>query len=295
MLVIGDSVTEGFGSEGDQYWKELVTNIINEDIKYNRTTNINMLGTVNRSSVTTGGITKYVNAEGRSGWGTQEYYGYANFVDDNNPFYDDTLVTDCKFSINKWLERYRTMDDNGNRLTLGDGTGTEITSSNIDNINVCTPNYVVINLGHNDFYRHDNHRLYYNGILANIRSELPNAKIIVMVTMPAVHTLHKEFYKNYDMIIGAPDINYANRYIANVEYWATYNNTDSNLFILPQYNITPTIESFKYKDVNPNIKAYDHYDGNGTAYGWAHPYKTAHIVWGYELYALVKYIIANEN
>ena len=53
------------------------------------------------------------------------------------------------FSIAKWVERYRTLDDNGNQLTLGNGTGTFVTSSNINNP-VCTPTIIFNGMGAND-------------------------------------------------------------------------------------------------------------------------------------------------
>lgn len=53
------------------------------------------------------------------------------------------------FSIAKWVERYRTLDDNGNQLTLGEGTGTFVTSANINNP-VCTPTIVFNGMGAND-------------------------------------------------------------------------------------------------------------------------------------------------
>lgn len=53
------------------------------------------------------------------------------------------------FSVSKWVERYRTLDDDGNQLTLGDGTGTKITATNINNP-VCTPTIIFCGLGAND-------------------------------------------------------------------------------------------------------------------------------------------------
>ena len=66
----------------------------------------------------------------------------------------DIVPTDkngnIKFSINKWLERYRTHDENGNKLVLGNGTGSCITANNIDTYTVCEPTHVLLQFGHND-------------------------------------------------------------------------------------------------------------------------------------------------
>lgn len=88
----------------------------------------------------------------------------AQFFDDlcynpDNVFYDrdraraytgsHIWTNKTAFSIAKWVERYRTLDDNGNQLTLGNGTGTFVTSSNINNP-VCTPTIIFNGMGAND-------------------------------------------------------------------------------------------------------------------------------------------------
>ena len=78
----------------------------------------------------------------------------------DNVFYDRDMAREytgayvwthkTAFSIEKWVERYRTLDDNGNQLTLGNGTGTFVTASNINNP-VCTPTFVLCGMGANDW------------------------------------------------------------------------------------------------------------------------------------------------
>ena len=294
VLVIGDSVTAGFGAEGEMYWVQFAKNILAEDILQNRTTNLNMLGTQEPTTITVNlngqSRTKFICAEGRSGWGAVEYDQNATF-EDGNPFYDADM-TNGHFSINKWIERYRTMDDNGNRLTLGDGTGTEINAGNLNTINVCTPDIVVFNLGHNDFYRHDGYETNITHMIQNTRTQLPNAAIIQMVTMPIIGCVHTDLYPNYGPIPYTirDGYSYFYRYKDNVKYWNQHASDFTNFYLLPEFNITPTIAAFKWKEVPINYYAYDHQDSGGTNYEGAHPYKTAHTIWGYELYALVKYI-----
>ena len=86
------------------------------------------------------------------------------FANPENPFFDIDVardgVTDCAFSLDKYLERYRTMDDAGNRLVGsagqtvvgGDGEtytiGTRV--SNTADWDVCTPTHIIFNIGIND-------------------------------------------------------------------------------------------------------------------------------------------------
>jgi len=302
ILVIGDSVTDGYGAEGETYHNQLYKRIKEEDVNFSRTTNIEFLGIRNVTysfNYLGNSYSKLICDEGRSGWGLVEYYK-GDFTTDRNPFYDGDLTTDCKFSINKWIERYRTMDDTGTRLAIGDATlGTEITSANLNTINVATPNIVVINLGHNDFYRYSISRFftYYEEILAKIREELPNAYIIVMVTMPLLYCYHKEFYPNYETEDTSKydSVNYYNRYRENAVYWKNFvsTNTDDKILVLPEFNITPTINSYRWEIqenyMGENTYKYNHY------YGHAHPYIPAHNIWGYQLYAMYKYIMKLEE
>ncbi len=63
----------------------------------------------------------------------------------SNPFFDNSKTGNVKFSISKWLERYRTYDDSGNQLTLSSSNlGTSITTqSQLDKYHVCTPTHII--------------------------------------------------------------------------------------------------------------------------------------------------------
>lgn len=82
-----------------------------------------------------------------------------------------------KFSINAWLQKYRTLDDNGTRLSVGSGTGTLINSGNINDINCCTPTHIVIALGANQGVTLEQ----YQEMIDIIKQEVPNAKIAIAV------------------------------------------------------------------------------------------------------------------
>jgi lysophospholipase L1-like esterase len=294
ILTIGDSVTAGYGANV-QYWK-----LIYKHLRINSILNESgivplMLGT-NTDTYTFeyGGVsyTDRLGREGYSGASLKDFY-----QSPTNNFYNDSAPGDCKFSINAWLSKYRTMDDNGNRLSLDSpNIGSLVTAETLETWNVCAPNVVIINLGHNDFYQSwtsDMNFFYtmYNEIMAVIRAEVPNAYIIPCVTMPLIGSAHPDFYPNRDgseiLLSAVPS--YISRYQDNVAHWKTFiaENADTHIVVMPEWNITPTIEAFKwYKTANESDDCY--YTKN--EFGRAHPYQPAHDVYGYELYAICQYI-----
>jgi lysophospholipase L1-like esterase len=293
ILTIGDSVTAGYGAESKQYWKTLYKHLrINSILNASGFVPV-MLGTLtsnytfNHNNID---YTDLLGYEGYSGKSLKDFYQSSN-----TPFYDANAVGDCKFSINAWLSKYRTMDDNGNRLTLNDNVGSLITSDNINTINVCTPNVVIINLGHNDFYQGhtenmQNYFNMYNDVLNVIRTECPNAYIIVCVTMPLIGCFHENLYTNYRIVNTNPKTPiYISRYKINVEYWKNFieNNSDTHILVMPEWNITPTKDSFKWEKASNESEDY-YYTLN--EFGEAHPYVPAHNVYGYELYSMCQYI-----
>ena len=297
VLCIGDSTLQGYGAEGEAWDRIFAKLVTQEDVDFNRSTGLVMLGTCGTSSdytFTYNGTTYLVQArhEGRSGWALRDYSFVKDYENDGNPFYDASLTTTNKFSIAKWLERFRTMDDDGNRLDASSASlGTDVQVDEIGNYNVCTPDVVVINLGHNDFYQYDvsTYWGYYDDVLARIRSELPDAYIIVCVTMPLFYCSHPELYTDYAL----PAVNqvfYVSRYMENVAHWKAFieSNSDGKILVMPQYNITPTVSSYKWLEAEGFDGRPMHMTKN--EFGSAHPYKPAHVAWGYQLYALYKYI-----
>lgn len=73
-----------------------------------------------------------------------------------NPFYDWATARSTNgayaFSLAKYLERYKTLEDDGvTRLVVGSTAGTEITSDYINRYDICKPTHVTIELGMNDY------------------------------------------------------------------------------------------------------------------------------------------------
>lgn len=78
----------------------------------------------------------------------------------DNPFFDRNTARETgsyAFSLKRYLERYRTLEEDGKtRLTVGSTAGERITDNNIDNIDVCVPTHITIELGENDRWWYPN-------------------------------------------------------------------------------------------------------------------------------------------
>ena len=75
-----------------------------------------------------------------------------------NPFFDINTVISSNgsyaFNIETYLNRYKTITSNGDRLTVGDTAGTEV--ENVMDYDVCLPTHVVIIMNENDVNHNDN-------------------------------------------------------------------------------------------------------------------------------------------
>ena len=289
VLTIGDSVTAG-AVTSQQYWSVCAEMFAREDIQFDRTSNVLMLGSNNTRTVeiTEGNITKEVKAcaSGVSSWKLQDWIESPT----SHFSYEDNGTR--KFSILKWIERYRTHDDNGNKLELGQGTGTEITSANIDEIQCCTPNVVYINSTHNEGSRYFQDHLT---VIETIRNELPNCVIILGTPMPQLGTWNPELYTN---IVGQNipfPTNKMDERVEQLKYWENYrDNADFEFYLLPQIAITPTGEGYEFVECNAGAETIKMVTKTEQM-AEIHPGYPAHKIWGNELYAILKYISAKRK
>lgn len=219
----------------------------------------------------------------------------------SNPFFDNSKSSEVKFSILKWLERYRTLDDSGNKLTLGSGTGTLITSDNINQIKVCTPTHVFIRLGQNDFGKCTDTKYRANvlALINAIRTELPNAYIIIGLAIPSMGTWHPERYPDW-IDLPTPEQSY---WYNNAKYWSnyfkSYDQEGNKVFLLEDYYFTPITDGFycyRYSDgflnntkLQEAISTTYYKKPYGDGYK-IHPNQKANFMHGYHLYSLLKYI-----
>lgn len=217
---------------------------------------------------------------------TAEIYSGSESDFNGNPFYDGSISGNTKFSISKWLERYRTLDDNGNRLTLGSGTGTKITNENINQINVCTPTHVLLQTGLNDWSQVsvEQYIADMDIFVSKIKSQLPNAKIAITLFPDDPGTYFKELYPN----IKDNGMRYLHErtrsYVTALhEHFKNSNDVD----LLPFYFVMPPAVSISYRWVQ-NDDGTKHKVPFGPASNDYHANGFAHKAWGQQLYAWIK-------
>ena len=315
VLVIGDSVTSGYGSSSNkddkgqpnQYWAwarmlfemEKIDNGDKPD-EYNAL----FLGSWSggNSTINYHGVKRDIRAraEGYGGASLQQLFEPV-LGNDNKPnrFFDEANGT---FSMLTYLSKYRTMDDQGERLTStrsnpsgervvgSDGKeyiiGTEISSQSLlGSVDVCTPSIVVINLCHNTTF--DNYRNNIGKVVNVLQSELPDTKIVLM-TIDETGTLFPADYPNYvaDQIVykglhekNAKIYNYLRE---NIEDEKNGVYVFAAQFVMPTVEGFPTTEKNGVLEQNPAVLG-PHY----------HPNNKVHEAWGYALYSMIKYLITD--
>ena len=219
----------------------------------------------------------------------------------SNHFFDNAKVGAVKFSIEKWLAQYRTMDDAGVRLTLGSpGIGSLVTSENLPTMNVCTPTHVVIQHGRNDFGQVgiepmiENYKL----MIADLKLSIPNVVVIICIPPDTGGTFFRE---RYPQIIG--DIG---RIASTRTEWLGANRLieefgameASNVFLAPNYFVQPTALGYALQDISMPESLL----GNaGYTQGASKRYRAvadfpdshngspSHLTWAYQIYSLLKY------
>ena len=306
LLIIGDSVTVGAITK-QQYWSVCAEHFAKEDIIRNRDSKFMCLGSNNFRTTTVefNGKTKEVTAGacGISSWSLNSWLtNVSNTTNYDNPSglngftYVENGVT--KFSILKWIERFRNYDDNGNKLELGNGTGTWINANNINKVKCCTPNVIYINSTHNGgtIEQHEE-------IINIIKQELPNCKVIVGNPMPLLGSYYPDKYVDEwvddSMLRQLPNYggegNYLSTRLESLKYYVKKEKEDTtnSFYFMPQVVITPTIEGYEYDLVDNGFKQMKKITTQSLPK--EHPGTLTHKIWGYELYALLKYISGVEQ
>jgi hypothetical protein len=219
-----------------------------------------------------------------------------------NHFFDNNKSGPIKFSIEKWLSRYRTRDDAGNKLTMTDpAKGSLITSQGmLDQYDVCTPTHVVIQHGRNDYGQYsatqpmiDN----LNWLIADLKNSIPNVVIIICLTPDTGGTFFRD---RYPQVIG--DIGKLSggrmEWQGAKDLMTNFGNMESqNVYISPNYFVQPTALGYVLQEIDMP----EALDTAGTLqyasrkyravmdYPDSHNGTPAHATWGYQIYSLLKY------
>lgn len=305
LLTIGDSVTAGAVTK-KQYWRFCAEYFAQEDLALNKKSDVLMLGSNNcgTSEVTYGEKNKTVTAAacGISSWSLNSWLtNVSTTTDYSNPgglngftYTDDNGKT--QFSILKWVERFRNYTDEGTKLELGDEKlGSWITADNIDKVQCCTPTHLYINSTHNGGTIEEHMK-----IIQIAQQEIPGIKIIVGSPMPLLGSWNIDLYENDWVFNGYVDgPNYSGQQCGNrhdyMKYWtkAEREKSLSNYYYFPQNVITPTIEAYEYTEIDAGFKKMKKITNQPMPK--EHPGTYCHKIWGYELYALLKYIAAENT
>lgn len=337
LLQIGDSVGGAFGGNANRvdfyganpapYWGVAQKLFDLDGIKANDTSKYKMqtIGFRNRFnySVVRDGVThasREAFGEGRGGWQLIDYL-YNSIQGETetdreptssnpiNPFYDGSKVwtglyadelnsAGVKFSLAHYLSAYRTHDDNGNILTVGSGTGTDIHADGTNDTNtgyivqgnayINTPTHILQENAFNDpdidsFVR--NTELF----IKAVRNEFPNM-FIGIVFNDASFGYFSEYYNEYSMD------GFMNGYGNSLheKQYDRYNKLsdmisglgDAKVFLLPTMFIQPTLNGCHTIDAVNADGSIVKYVGNSGTY---HPNNVAHSAWGSQLYAWLKY------
>lgn len=213
-----------------------------------------------------------------------------------NPFYDYSKVGESNiFSIKKWLERYRTLDDDGNRLEWGDPRiGTAISEAKLNTINVCTPTHIVLMHGRNIVVGPSEYGAVVEDFIARVKSELPNVKLGIALhpDMPGTYNP-----SNYENVIGSDEEKHiynsgrANQYaIMRATYNQCVNRETDNIYIIPVWYCMPTMYSWVLEKIESGLSfedfKNDFYCINGDNF---HPSGVAQQSWAYQIYCWILY------
>ena len=213
-----------------------------------------------------------------------------------NVFFDNDKTGTNKFSITKYLERYRTMDDEGNRLTWGDSRiGTLIKNEDaLNSVDVCTPTHIILMHGRNTMVSPTEHANLVDEFITECKTQVPNAKIGICLHPDMPGTYFPDRYteiKNTDTEKHIYNSDRANQF---ARMTATINKCkdreDENVFLVPCWFTAPTAYGWALEELK-NTSSFLGFGDNsykicGDNY---HPSGLAHMGWAYQIYCWIKY------
>ena len=322
LLVIGDSVTEGYGADYRRdagsprcYWEYVQRQMMLDALKsgdYSGNYCFQTIGFYNSAAVEAKVGEKvensYAYAEGRASWSLNYYL--RNEARPNstvlNPFYDaekqwhdDELNEEnIKFSLMKFLERFRNYSDDGTPLEETDaGIGTNVIftgTSDKRNLSVChddeyvaTPTHVLIQLGFNDNTStlSNDMRL----ICKAIREEFPDIIIgVSYVTQSGSYFYEKGYAFDESSINIQVNCGLHRKMYDNVNAVKQICNENDNIFFIGNMFIQPPLDGAAVVEVTGADGAKYFLPSGINSY---HPSNKAHAVWAQQIYSWLKWTL----
>lgn len=210
-----------------------------------------------------------------------------------NPFFDNNKIGANKFSIIKYLSRYRTMSDDGVRLPI-EQCGEYVDEQTRLDCDIATPTHVILQMGANDLGRCSLGKFLDNvkEFVATVREELPNAFIGVSIAPDYSGTLFPSKYPEFDdckLDLHGHKLHYQNaKQLIN---WSSNVEKDlEKVYLIPSYFVqasaysTPSLE---YINLDGTVRRLIK-TGAGPD---IHPNYIASDAWAYQMYALIKYTL----
>ena len=210
-----------------------------------------------------------------------------------NPFFDNDKTGANKFSITKYLARYRTMDNNGNRLALAD-CGEYVDESTRLNCDIATPTHVILQMGANDLGRTSLSKFLSNikEFVATVRAELPECFIGISIAPDYAGTLFPSNYPEFNnckIDLNGHKSHYQNAKQLN-EWIDTVNEVNDKLYLIPSYFVQPSAYSTPFIEYK-NLDGIDRRLIKTGAGPDIHPNYIASDSWAYQMYAWIKYTL----
>lgn len=307
LLCLGTSTTYG---EGATYLSKGMSNVKPyhaichelfkmDDVDFNGNTKFITLGT-NRHNLNFNYNNENYNYEdfheGYRGYSVADFMSYAKFTDEEG-----------NFSILAYLNKYRNYNDDGTPMNIGDeNIGTEITSSNIGNIRVCTPTHIVVQLGANGGGTVEQ----YQKIIDTIKSELPDVKIALTISdsmgviFPSKYNIIDKRFIKWTWLEPSNDSSQSDPYrhracfgvqkIYN-EHFDNDNYKSIGVYVLPFFFCSnPTYFASRLAD-KPESVVVENSGKSIVPTGWysnIHSDIRAHSNYAYQLYSWIKYTLA---
>lgn len=210
-------------------------------------------------------------------------------------------VWQIRFSIKKYLERYRTMDNSGNRLVLSASTvGTKVSSTS--DYDIYLPTHILLQSCQNDG------NIAHFGLLANSLAQSIKAEYTangygsVNIGFSIIDGAGTYFPKLYPEVDAYCKMNESQRGVHDdnlTRLLTTVTDEDSNkIWVISNTHVSPTAKSVIYRNGNSpefdlTMDIRDSYSvASRTSLGiHAHQNAVGHRVWGIQNYAWIKYTL----